>query len=176
MQSLGSSDPVGDLGVSLGQSVHGADPVNALYFPATHAVQFRFGPDEPALQVQVVKDPLPTSVHSSSFSSRPRVLCVGRMSNRVCARVSVCVHIKKNVSRRNRGISEKEIKKTNICMLRNTSMHVSMMSAQGCVSDLCMCVCARMCWYYFANLSTVSVCLPVHTVTQKHAYTHKHQL
>ena len=22
------------------------------------------------------------------------------------------------------------------------------------------------CWHYFANLSTVSVCLPVHTVTQ----------
>jgi hypothetical protein len=22
-------------------------------------------------------------------------------------------------------------------------------------------------WYYFANLSTVSVCLPVHTVTKK---------
>jgi hypothetical protein len=30
---------------------------------------------------------------------------------------------------------------------------------------------ARVCWYYFTNLSSVSVCLPVHTVTQKH--THK---
>ena len=30
---------------------------------------------------------------------------------------------------------------------------------------------ACVCWYYFANLSTVSVCLPVRTVTQKHAHT-----
>ena len=65
MQSLDLTDPVGDLGVSLGQSVHGADPVDALYFPATHAVQLKLGPDEPALQVQVVKAPLPASVHSS---------------------------------------------------------------------------------------------------------------
>ena len=34
VQSLDFTDPVGDLGVSLGQSEHGADPVNALYFPA----------------------------------------------------------------------------------------------------------------------------------------------
>ncbi len=54
MQSLDFSDPVGELGVSLGQSVHGADPVNSLYFPVTHAVQLKFDPDEPALQVQVV--------------------------------------------------------------------------------------------------------------------------
>ena len=32
--------------------------------------------------------------------------------------------------------------------------------------------CARMCWYYFANLFTVSVGLPVHTVTQKKSHTH----
>jgi hypothetical protein len=50
VQSLDSTDPVGDLGVSLGQSVHGADPVDALYFPVTHAVQLKAGPDEPALQ------------------------------------------------------------------------------------------------------------------------------
>ena len=65
MQSLAFADPVGDLGVSLGQSVHGADPVNALYFPATHAVQSKPDPDEPALQMQVVKAPLPASVHRS---------------------------------------------------------------------------------------------------------------
>jgi hypothetical protein len=41
------------------ESVHGADPVNALYFPVSHAVQLKFDPDEPALQVQVVKAPLP---------------------------------------------------------------------------------------------------------------------
>jgi hypothetical protein len=63
VQSLDSTDPVGDLGVSLGQSVHGEDPVNALYFPATHAAQLKLDPDEPALQVQVVKA-LP-SVHRS---------------------------------------------------------------------------------------------------------------
>jgi hypothetical protein len=53
VQSLAFTDPIGDLGVSLGQSVHGADPVTALYFPVSHAVQLKFGPDEPALQVQV---------------------------------------------------------------------------------------------------------------------------
>ena len=47
------------------QSEQMADPVDALYFPATQAVQLKFGPDEPALQVQVVKDPLPASVHIS---------------------------------------------------------------------------------------------------------------
>ncbi len=48
-----------------------------------------------------------------------------------------------------------------------------MYTAQGCASDLCMCVCVCVCvcWYYFANLWTVSVCLPVHTVTQKHTHT-----
>ncbi len=30
---------------------------------------------------------------------------------------------------------------------------------------------ARVCWSYFANLSTVSVCLPVHTVTHTHTHT-----
>ena len=41
-------------------------------------------------------------------------------------------------------------------------------AAQGCPSDLYQCVRARVCCYYFANLSTVSVCLPVHTVTHTH--------
>jgi hypothetical protein len=82
VQSLDFTDPVGEFGVSLGQAVHdasvvapvefknlpaaqsvqGADPANTLYFPATHAVQLKFGPDEPALQVQVVKA---WGVHSS---------------------------------------------------------------------------------------------------------------
>ncbi len=60
----------------------------------------------------------------------------------------------------------------NICIyiyiLRHTSVHVSMMSAQGCVSALCLLARARVCWSYFANLSTVSFCLPVHTVTHTH--------
>jgi hypothetical protein len=47
-------------------------------------------------------------------------------------------------------------------------------AAQGCARDLCMpqCVFARVCWHYFANLSAVPVRLPVHTVTQKHSFTH----
>jgi hypothetical protein len=44
-------------------------------------------------------------------------------------------------------------------------------AAQGCASDLCMCVQALVCWYSFANISTVFVCLPVHTVTQKNSAT-----
>ena len=43
---------------------------------------------------------------------------------------------------------------------------------QGCASDLCTCERARVCWYYLANLSTVSVCLPVHIVTPKNTQTH----
>ncbi len=46
-------------------------------------------------------------------------------------------------------------------------------AAQACASDLSLRVCARVCaGSYFANLSTVSVCLPVHTVTQTHTHTH----
>jgi hypothetical protein len=42
------------------QAVHAADPVDALYFPATHAVQAPpAGPLHPALQVQLVKAVLP---------------------------------------------------------------------------------------------------------------------
>ena len=46
-------------------------------------------------------------------------------------------------------------------------------AVQGCASDVCMCVRGCVCWYYFANLPAVSVCLPVHTVTQKKTRTHK---
>ena len=67
MQSLDCTDPVGDLGVSLGQSVHRADPVDALYFPATHAVQLKAGPDEPAWQVHVVEAPHPSVVQRSGL-------------------------------------------------------------------------------------------------------------
>ena len=39
-----------------GQAVQAADPVDSLYFPATHAVQLPpSGPVDPALQVQLVK-------------------------------------------------------------------------------------------------------------------------
>ena len=42
------------------QSVHSADPVDSLYFPATHAAHGSpTGPVDPALQVQFVKAPLP---------------------------------------------------------------------------------------------------------------------
>ncbi len=43
------------------QSVHTADPGNALYFPATQSAHVPpFGPVEPALQVQLVKAGLPS--------------------------------------------------------------------------------------------------------------------
>jgi hypothetical protein len=45
-------------------------------------------------------------------------------------------------------------------------------AAQRCASDLCMCVCARVCWYYFANLRTV--CLFVCRCTPWHNKTHIH--
>ena len=44
-------------------------------------------------------------------------------------------------------------------------------AAHGCASDRCICARARVCSYYFANLSTVSLHLPVHTVTQTHSHT-----
>ena len=40
-------------------------------------------------------------------------------------------------------------------------------AAQACASDLYMCARALASWYCAAKLSTVSVRLPVHTVTQK---------
>ena len=44
----------------VGQSLHKADPADALYLPATHAVQLPpSGPVDPALQVQLVKAALP---------------------------------------------------------------------------------------------------------------------
>ena len=46
-------------------------------------------------------------------------------------------------------------------------------AAQACVSDLCMCARARVCWHYFDNLSTVSVRLPC-TLWRKHTHTHTH--
>ena len=47
--------------VPVPQFVHRPDPVNALYFPATHAEHVPpSGPAEPALQVQFVKEVLPT--------------------------------------------------------------------------------------------------------------------
>jgi hypothetical protein len=53
------------------------------------------------------------------------------------------------------------------------SVTLATTAAQVCPSDLCMCAHARLRWYYFANLSTASVCLPVHTVTQTNTRTHK---
>jgi hypothetical protein len=79
----------------------------------------------------------------------------------------------------------KENKQT--CILVCLSMYVCMRSESESVShssppqlkgvrviSACVCVRARVCWYYFANLSTVSVSLPVHTVTQQ-KHTHKHK-
>ena len=44
-----------------GQSLQTADPVNVLYLPATHALHVPpSAPEYPALQVQLIKDELPT--------------------------------------------------------------------------------------------------------------------
>jgi hypothetical protein len=51
--------PAGELEFD-GQSLHKADPADALYFPATHAVQIPpSGPVHPVLQVQFFKAALP---------------------------------------------------------------------------------------------------------------------
>jgi hypothetical protein len=73
----------------------------------------------------------------------------------------------------------KENKQT--CILVCLSMYVCMRSESESVShssppqlkgvrviSACVCVCARVCWYYYADLSTGSVSLPVHTVTHTH--------
>ena len=64
-----------------------------------------------------------------------------------------------------------------VCMRSESesASHSSPPQLKG-VRVISACVCTRcVCWYYFANLSTVSVCLPVHTVTQKNTNTHKQQ-
>jgi hypothetical protein len=72
------------------------------------------------------------------------------------------------------GILRKANKQTNVpvCLCvhvykerERISITLVTTTAQGCASDLCMC--ARVCWYYFADLSIVSIYLPVHTVTCK---------
>jgi hypothetical protein len=62
--------------VPVPQSVHTADPVNALYFPATHAVHVPpSGPKNPALQVQFVKEVLPAgALEVSAVKSTPRTM------------------------------------------------------------------------------------------------------
>ncbi len=50
---------------------------------------------------------------------------------------------------------------------RRTRHHRSSRVCEWCCLNVRACVC----WCYFANLSTVSVCLPVHTVTQTHTHT-----
>ena len=54
---------------------------------------------------------------------------------------------------------------------RKSVSHSSPPQLKG-VRVISACVRACACWHYFANISTVSVCLPVHTVTQKHTDTH----
>jgi hypothetical protein len=57
-----------------------------------------------------------------------------------------------------------------VCMRSESqsASHSSPPQLKG-VRVISACVCARVCvcWYYFAHLSPVSVCLPVHTVTKK---------
>jgi hypothetical protein len=56
--------------------VHAADPVNALYFPATHAEHVPpSGPENPALQVQSVKEVLPAgALEVPAVKSTPRTM------------------------------------------------------------------------------------------------------
>ncbi len=100
------------------------------------------------------------------------------------------------VSRRNRGLGRQLsyiLRKTHkqttyihinksihVCMYdcmrseRESASHSSALQLKA-VSDLYMCTHACVWWYHFANLSTVSVCPPVHTVTQTHTHTHTHK-
>ena len=53
------------------QSVHRADPVDTLYFPATHAVQVPpSGPEKPALQLQTLDVLLPAGESESAIHAR----------------------------------------------------------------------------------------------------------
>ena len=61
--------PAGELEFD-GQSLHKADPADALYFPATHAVQIPpSGPVDPVLQVQFFKAALPAG--DLAFDGQP---------------------------------------------------------------------------------------------------------
>jgi hypothetical protein len=81
------------------------------------------------------------------------------------------------------GILRKENKQTSIlvclCMyvcMRSESesaSHSSLPQLNGVrVISACVCAHARLRWYYFANLSILSVCLPVHTRSPWHKHTH----
>ena len=59
-----------------------------------------------------------------------------------------------------------------LCGVRANQRHTRHhRSSRVCEWSLHVCARACACWHYFANISTVSVCLPVHTVTQKHTHT-----
>ena len=56
-----AEDPIAVEYVPAAQSLQTAEPVDALYLPASHAVHVPpSGPENPALQVQFVKEVLPT--------------------------------------------------------------------------------------------------------------------
>jgi hypothetical protein len=101
---------------------------------------------------------------------------------------NVCVYVERDRIRvKQRAVTyTKKIKQTNMhtCVSVNVcvyeereriSVTLVTTAAQGCPSDVCMCTHERVCWDYFANISTVSVCLPVHAVTQTHTHTRKQQ-
>jgi len=62
--------------VPVPQSLQAADPVNALYLPAAHAVHVPpSGPVDPALQVHAVKEVLPAgALEVSAVKSTPRTM------------------------------------------------------------------------------------------------------
>ncbi len=75
VQLVKAALPAGELEFD-GQSVQAADPVDALYLPASHAVHVSpSGPENPALQVQFVKEVLPTgALEVPAVKSTPRTM------------------------------------------------------------------------------------------------------
>ena len=71
-----SEDPTAVEYVPAAQSLQTAEPVDALYLPATHAVHVPpSGPENPALQVQLVKEVLPTgALEVPAVKSTPRTM------------------------------------------------------------------------------------------------------
>jgi hypothetical protein len=77
LQLVHRTAPVAAEYVPVPQSVQSADPVDALYLPATHAVHVPpSGPENPALQdMHAVKEVLPTgALEVSAVKSTPRTM------------------------------------------------------------------------------------------------------
>jgi hypothetical protein len=75
-QALHVEDPTAVEYVPAAQTLQTAEPVDALYLPASHAVHVPpSGPENPALQVQLVKEVLPTgALEVPAVKSTPRTM------------------------------------------------------------------------------------------------------